>query len=70
MKWASLTQIGKRALLTLCLCEESFEEGWEEKRLRRDSLRISLRSLRRLVGIGRFELPTSCMSSKRSNQLS
>src|SRR4051794_35045725 len=36
--------------------------------LRRDSLR-SLRA-RRLVGLGRLELPTSRLSSARSNQLS
>jgi hypothetical protein len=37
-------------------------------RLRRGSL-LSLRE-RRLVGLGRFELPTSRLSSARSNQLS
>ena len=45
--------------------------------LRRDSLFAlpgspshSLQSRRRLVGLGRFELPTSRLSSARSNQLS
>ena len=44
------------------------QSGLRRLRLRRNNLH-SLRE-RRLVGLGRFELPTSRLSSARSNQLS
>jgi hypothetical protein len=61
--------LAKQALSQLSYGPSSIGDQSEEERARRSLAVPDCRSLK-VVGLGRFELPTSRLSSARSNQLS